>query len=101
MPTPPAAVASTSASSGKGTRGINPPVTHVSKTKKDATDLSAAEAAASAAVGVGTVNKSKNEGMVPPSKKSGKKKQQQKEISGGISEGNKDGSVARKKSGRK
>jgi hypothetical protein len=59
-----------------------------------------ATAIAAAADG-GTVSKSKDEGAVPPSKKSGKKKQQVKDIGGKISEGNKDGSVAKKKAGRK
>ena len=96
MPTPPAAVTSASVSSGKGTRGIVTPVIHAPVNDKAASS----EATAISADG-GAVNKSKDEGVVPPSKKSGKKKQQAKDISGKISEGNKDRSVAKKKSGRK
>lgn len=97
MPTPPAAVASASASSKKGTRRIIVPVIHAPVNDK----ATAAEATAITAADGGTVNKSKDEGVVAPSKKSGKKKQHAKDISGKISEGNKDGSVAKKKAGRK
>jgi hypothetical protein len=90
-------VASASVSSGKGTRSIIAPVIHAPVNDR----ATAAEATAIAAADGGTVNKSKDEGAVPPSKKSGKKKQQVKDISGKISEGNKDGSVAKKKAGRK
>ena len=72
--------------------------------RKEGIEVEAVGAAATSGLaggGGGTVDKSKNEGVSPTSKRYGKKKKQQKDISGGNSEGNKDGLVATKKSGKK
>ncbi|KAL3817175.1 hypothetical protein ACHAXA_007718 [Cyclostephanos tholiformis] len=103
--TPLADVASASLSTG--TIGTNADVIHVpviSKAKREGTLVEAVGVTATsevAAGGGGIVNKSKNEGVASSSKRSGKKKQHQKDASGGNSEGNKDGTVAKKKSGKK
>jgi hypothetical protein len=107
--TPPLAIVAPAASesSGKSNRGANSHVTHVpviSKVRKEGIEVEAVGAAATSGLaggGGGTVDKSKNEGVSPTSKRYGKKKKQQKDISGGNSEGNKDGLVATKKSGKK